>query len=154
MKHIPFIIFLNAILVCSLLPHIEAIQVIQMQNAAPAPTFSSEFGRGLGEQLQKMADLSLQQRREQERIQTELDAQLRAQAAAEAAALRRLEIQVAEQEKNNRLLQNILQGYHPSKNSEYSIKILQSSLPLDIKQCIIAMLNEETRLYHKNLEKK
>jgi aminopeptidase N len=93
---------------------------------------------------------------QQERIRAELAAKLKLQAATasdvrwgEIANRWRLELQAAGQENNNKVLQDILQGYHPSKNSEYVIKILQSSLPMEMKKCVIEIINEQAKLYKK-----
>lgn len=111
-----------------------------------APSVWASFGEGLRKGLESSHNESVLD----ERRRKDLEAKLAAQAAAEAAQERLLRDKSAEQAKHNNLLRTLLQGYHPSKNSEYVLKILQSSLPLDIKQCTIAILNQQTDRFYRD----
>lgn len=85
--------------------------------------------------------------REKELTQEEMDKQLAIRTAKEEASRKREDAQLAEQKKINDLLREILQGYQPSENAKYVAKILQSPLPMDIKECTIKICNEEARKY-------
>ncbi|NGX38107.1 MAG: hypothetical protein K1000chlam2_01279 [Chlamydiae bacterium] len=52
-----------------------------------------------------------------------------------------------EKEKNARIIQEILENYDPSKNTEFVIKILQSTLPEDQKKAIVDCLDNQYNAY-------
>ena len=151
MKHMCTILTAS-ILGCVAFPQAEA-----RSNDLPIlegkPSVWAAMGQGMEEGMRESRNFRAQELQEEKRyaleekrLQAILEANLAAQSAAEAINKSRLEAAAIEQAKNNKILQDVLQGYTPAKNAEYVLKVLQSPLPMDIKQVTIAVLNEQAAL--------
>lgn len=123
---------------CLIFSRAGAVQVIEMH---PAPTIAESIGKGFKEGC----DAALAEQREQRRFQEALEADLISQAVKEESNKKQAAARACEQEQNNKILQSLLQGYTPEKNSGYVLKILQSQLPMQMKKDTIAILNEQAK---------
>ena len=134
------------LLSCVAFSRVETVQVIQAPSTPPRPdSAGASFGKGLGDGFSRGIEAALAQRmaeeRDQKRIREELAKKRALQDAKEASCRRKAEVLAAEQEKNNKIIHDILDGYTKEKKSEYVLRILQSPLPMKIKQCVIDILN-------------
>jgi hypothetical protein len=122
-------------------------QIDVAQQSLPVLHGRPPMGEVMGEGAKKGFDASMEEQRERRRFQEALDADLIAQAFKENAEKRQAAARACEQEQNNKILQSLLQGYTPEKNSEYVLRILKSQLPMQMKKDTIAILNEQAELY-------
>ncbi len=109
----------------SFFSYICSVNATQIQVLPPASSFGGQMGEKLGKGFSEGLEQGIKERRRRK-----------------------------EQEKNTKLLQQLLKDYHPSSNFEYVIRILQSSLPEDLKKLTINVLNEQHERYLKENRRK
>lgn len=134
-----FVIWTSLTLGCLIFSRVDAVQVVEMH---PAQSWGEAAGQGFEQGLNSAREDA----REQRRFQEALEADLISQAVKEESNNRQAVARASEQDQNNRILQSLLQGYTPEKNSEYVLKILKSQLPMQMKKDTIAILNEQSEL--------
>lgn len=137
--------------------HLDSIQIIQAPVAPQRQSTSAACGKAFGDGLQRgieqgMAEAAAR-KREEERFQREQKAREDARAAEDVALRKQMAARYAEQQEQNKILREILQGYHPSKNTEYVLKVLESALPIDVKKCVVEIINGQAKAYTEALAK-